>query len=228
MDDTARGLTSVTPAEPLGSREEVFALARRTLQRDARAVSSLIDQLDDRFLEAVDLLFSCRGKVLVTGLGTSGATARRVAHLLSVGGTPAVFVHAADGLHGGLGSVAAGDCIFAISKGGETKELNEYARLARERGATVLSLTSAEDSPLARLSDVALTVETPDDVDPGGMIAMGSALAACAIGDALVVTLMELRAYPWADFERSHPGGAVGNMIARRARTGAPISEGSR
>ena len=96
-------------------------------------------------MATVRLLLGVRGKVLVTGMGTSGTTARRIAHLLSCGGTAALFVHAADGLHGGLGAVGAEDCVIAISKGGESDELNEYCRRARDIGARIVALTAEAD-----------------------------------------------------------------------------------
>lgn len=195
--------------------EAALALARRTVERDAAAVAAVLPQLGESFLDALRLLLSCRGKILVTGMGTSGATARRIAHLLSVGGTPAVFVHAADGLHGGLGAVTPADCVIAISKGGESDELNEYVRRVRERRARVLTMTATPESTLALLGDVRLVIETPAGVDPGNMIAMGSALAMCSVGDALTVALMEIRRYPWEAFMRTHPGGAVGHRIQR-------------
>lgn len=191
--------------------------AREVIRRDALAVAGLVDQLGAEFTAVVQVLEQCTGKVLVTGMGTSGATARRLAHLLSVGGTPATFAHAADGLHGSLGLVAPGDVVIAISKGGESDELNEYVRRAGERGAYTVAITSARDSGLAKASRQLLVTTTPDDVDPGGMIAMGSALASCALGDALVVCVMHSREGAWERFEHSHPGGAVGKRISDRA-----------
>lgn len=197
--------------------EAALALARRTVERDAAAVAAVVPQLGESFVDALRLLLTCKGKVLVSGMGTSGATARRIAHLLSVGGTPAVFVHAADGLHGGLGAVTEADCVIAISKGGESDELNEYVRRVRDRRARVLTMTATPDSTLARLGDVRLVIDTPSGVDPGEMIAMGSALAMSSVGDALTVALMEIRRYPWEAFMHTHPGGAVGHRIQRES-----------
>lgn len=193
---------------------QVLDIAKQRLQIDKAAIDGLIDQLGNDFVTCVDLLRTCVGKVLVTGMGTSGATARRVAHLLAVGGTPAVFVHAADGLHGSLGVVTPGDIVIAISKGGESDELNEYARRARDRGAQLISMTSVADSTLAHLADQVLVTVTPEGSDPGGMMAMGSALAQCALGDALICAVMSYRDDVWQAFKHAHPGGAVGKRIA--------------
>lgn len=198
-------------------RGEIIALAREVVRQDAAAVAAAEAALDDGFLATVQLLLACRGKTLVTGMGTSGATARRIAHLLAVGGTPALFVHAADGLHGGLGAVTADDVLIAISKGGESDELNEYVRRAKERGASVVAMTAESSSALAAMADAILLVQTPAESDFGGKIAMGSALANCAVGDALVAVLMTRRGYSWGDFDFTHPGGAVGKGIVGRA-----------
>ena len=200
--------------------DEALALARETIRQDAVAVLAAVDAVGDGFARAVELLFACRGKAIVTGMGTSGATAQRIAHLLAVGGTPAFFAHPADGLHGGLGAVTEQDVVLAISKGGESAELNAYVERAKGRGAQAVAMTAEPASTLAGLADATILVRTPIEADPGGMIAMGSALANCAVGDALVVALMHLRQYPWQSFEFTHPGGAVGRAIAERARAG--------
>jgi arabinose-5-phosphate isomerase len=194
----------------------VIARARSVLEDDRRAIAQAGSSIGQGFVEAVDILLAARGKTLVTGMGTSGAVARRIAHLLSCGGTPAVFVSAADGLHGGLGSVAAGDALISISKGGESDELNRFTALARGRGAQIIVMTAVPESSLAALADCVIVVDTPADTDPGDMMAMGSAIAASAVGDALAVVLMEERGYAWEQFEVTHPGGAVGKAIQDR------------
>jgi D-arabinose 5-phosphate isomerase GutQ len=198
------------------SSAEILGIARTVVADDARAIATMAGNIGPGFVDAVLLLSGCRGKVLVAGLGASGATARRIAHLLSVAGTPALFVHAADGLHGGLGAVSDGDVLIAVSKGGETDELNEYVRRAKQRGAQVIGMTRSRTVPLARLADVALEVVVPDDVDPGGLIGTGSSLATCALGDALAMATMRARGYTWSSFEFTHPGGAVGKLIQQR------------
>lgn len=190
--------------------------ARAVLADDRRAIEQAGASLGHGFVEAVAILLAGEGKTLVTGMGTSGAVARRIAHLLSCGGTPSLFISAADGLHGGLGAVAAGDVLIAISKGGESDELNRFAALARDRGAKVIVMTAAATSALASVGDCVIEIDTPPDTDPGSMMAMGSAIAASAVGDALAVVLMEERGYAWERFELSHPGGAVGKAIEAR------------
>lgn len=195
---------------------DVIERARTVLADDRRAIAEAGDALGGGFVTAVEILLAAGGKTLVTGMGTSGAVAHRIAHLLSCGGTPAVYISAADGLHGGLGVVADDDVLISISKGGESDELNRFTSLARERGASIVVMTAEPSSSLAALGDCVIEVRTPPDTDPGRMLAMGSAIAASAVGDALAVVLMEQRGYAWERFERSHPGGAVGKAIEGR------------
>ena len=218
------------PAEMAGSRQspgdaadrqaagpaDLLRIAEGVIADDARAVAAIGQKLGPEFVEAVLLLSGCRGKVLVAGLGVSGATARRVAHILSVAGTASLFVHAADGLHGGLGSVSEGDVLIAISRGGDTDELNEFVRRAKLKGAQVVGMTQSRKVPLGQLVDIALEVVVPGDVDPGGMIGTGSSLAASALGDALAIATMKVRGYTWSNFEFTHPAGAVGKVIHER------------
>lgn len=192
--------------------DQILEGAREVIRREGVATAGVAEQLDGSFLAAVSLLLACRGKVLVAGSGTSGTVARRMAHLLSVCGTPAVFLHPMDALHGSLGAVAGTDVVIAISKGGGSAELNDFARRAQERGARLLSLTSRADSELGRLADVSVYIAPADRADPGGVIAMGTALAVSAWGDALAVTLMRLNGYSWSQVLSAHPAGSVGQL----------------
>ena len=208
------------------SAAELLGIGRSVVADDIRAVTTMAGSIGPGFVEAVRLLSGCRGKVLVAGLGISGTTARRIAHLLSVAGTPALFVHAADGLHGGLGAVSGGDLLIAISHGGQTDELNEYVRRAKLRGAQVIGMSQSRAVPLAQLADVALEVRVPDDVDPGGLIGAASSLATCALGDALAIAAMRARRYSWSSFGFTHPGGAVGKLIQQQEEdAGPPVGE---
>jgi len=206
-----------------GSHGAAMEAARRAVALDARAVQAVAEQIDDSFLRAALLVRGCKGKVLVAGMGTSGATARRLAHLLSCAGTPSLFIHAADALHGTLGAVASTDIVIVISKGGESDELNEFVRRARVCGAKTVALTSAAKSSLARQSDLKIVTVFPEDADPGGVMAMGSSLGFSAVGDALVVSLMTLRGYG-RSLRRLlflHPGGAVGKRAASTRQGGS-------
>ena len=197
------------------SAAEVVARARAVVAREAEGVRALAAQLDERLVEVLEVLLRCEGHVLVTGMGTSHAMAQRFAHLLSCSGIPALCVSAADGLHGGSGAVTDRDVVYVISKGGRSAELNRFAEIAGGRGATIVAQTESPDSPLARISDVVFCVRTVGEVDPYGLIATGSSLVAGAAGDVLCTLLLERRGYTREDFGETHPGGAVGQILAQ-------------
>jgi len=199
---------------PHTSQIDLIARARAVVEREAQAVRELMDQFDDSLEKLVDLMLNCNGHVLVTGAGTSRAVAERLAHLLSCCGTPALFMSAADSLHGGAGAITADDVVFIISKGGRSAEVNQFAELARTRGAKIIAQTENPESPLAQISDAVYQVKAVGDVDPYGMIATGSSLVNAAAGDALCVLLLERRGYSKEEFGVTHPGGAVGAKLA--------------
>jgi D-arabinose 5-phosphate isomerase GutQ len=193
---------------------EIIEKARQALTREAAAVAQQADLIDESFVEAASLLLDCKGHVLVCGMGTSGAMARRLAHLLTCSGTPALFISAADGLHGGSGAVKPDDVLIVISKGGRSDELNQFVSIVRSRGARVVALTEATDSPLAQQSDAIVRFRAPEGVDLHGMIATGTSLVNGAVGDALCIALLEMRGHTREAFGETHPGGAVGKKLA--------------
>ncbi len=193
---------------------DLVTRAKAVVEREAQAVRELMDQFDASLEKLIDLMLNCKGHVLVTGAGTSRAVAERLAHLLSCCGTPALFISAADSLHGGAGAITANDIVFIISKGGRSAEVNQFAELARTRGAKIIAQTENPESPLAQISDAVYKVKAAGDVDPYGMIATGSSLVNAAAGDALCVLLLERRGYSKQEFGVTHPGGAVGEKLA--------------
>lgn len=197
------------------NRSDLRSAAREVIVSEARAVEAVADQITGTFDELVSLLLRCQGKVITAGAGTSGAVARRLAHLLSVTGTPALFLSPADALHGSLGAVTSADVVIAISKGGSSYELNEFTRRAAARGAHTVTMTARPDSELAALTNLVVVITSPPGVDPGEAIAMGSTLAMSSWGDALALTLMRIRRYSWEDVLFTHPSGFVGTMTER-------------
>jgi D-arabinose 5-phosphate isomerase GutQ len=210
--------------------EGLLGAGRSRIFDEAEAMRLVGDSLDESFVAAVRLIRMAQGKVVTVGVGTSGPVARRMAHLLSTSGTPSLFLHPGDALHGGLGAITAADVVLAISKGGGSAELNEFIRLAKARGAALLVLTARAESPLARASDVAVVLPQTPDSDPGGIIAMGSSLAAAAWGDALAIVLMQISGYSWDQVINAHPSGAVGqreHLPAALSRLPDPAAPGS-
>ena len=193
--------------------QEIVKLAKNTLSVEANGILSIINQIDEEFVKAVHLLLNCKGHVLVSGSGTSHAVARRLAHLLSVCGTPALLLDAGDSQHGLSAAIREDDVIFSLSKGGTTKEVVFLASVAKSRGAKLIALTEEPESELGKLADIVLKVVAPVEGDPFGMIATGSSLINCAIGDALCVVLLNLRGYTLEQFGETHPGGSVGKKL---------------
>lgn len=199
----------------MSTQARLLDAARTTILDEAAAVAAVADQLDETFLDVLEQLLACSGKVFITGSGTSGTIARRMAHLLSVCGTPAAFLHPMDALHGTMGVLAPGDVLITISKGGESAEINDLIVLARRRDVRIIALTSSPGSSMARLADTVVTLHNRAGADPGDVIAMGSTLVTAVWGDALAILLMRQRGYSWERMLETHPGGAVGKMGAR-------------
>ncbi len=195
------------------NEQRILEMAADVVSLESGAVASLAEQLKPSLAKAAQTMLECKGHVIVSGSGTSHAVALRFAHLLSCSGTPALFLHPGDSQHGSAGAVRAEDVLVALSKGGETAEVNFLASVAKERGATVIGVTEKPDSTLGKLSDIVLEVKAPENVDPYGMIATGSSLFNSAFCDALCVVMLNLRGYSLEQFGRTHPGGAVGRKL---------------
>ena len=200
------------------SDAELVILAKETIVREADGVRGLAEQVGPEVIRAARMMLDCPGHILVTGAGTSRAVAQRFAHLLACCGTPAIFISAADALHGGAGAVTQKDLVYIISKGGQSAEINQFVRIAKDRGAKIVAHTEKPQSELAAMSDAAVVVKAAEGVDPYGMIATGSSLANSAACDALCILLLKLRGYTKEQFGDTHPGGAVGEKVEQEKR----------
>ena len=207
--------------------DELIAVARSVIEADERAVRAARDAVDEGFVRVARLLCSNEGKVLVTGSGTSGTTAARAAHLLSVCGCPAFYVSPADGLHGGLGALQANDLLLALSKGGSSDELNEFCTRAKSLCRAVVAVTAAPKSALAAIADHVIELKIDDGADLGDVVATGSSLATAALLDALCEVARISRDYDWRRLLFTHPSGAVGRNAAQTIErlTGLPTEE---
>jgi arabinose-5-phosphate isomerase len=190
--------------------DRILADARMALEHEATMVRRMGDRLGRPFVDAVTLIRAATGRVGVTGLGKSGLVGRKVAATLASTGTPAYFVHAGEALHGDAGMLLAEDVLLAISNSGETTEVVGFARMARERGVSVIALNGAEGSTLAREADVWLDVAVEREADPLGLAPTASTTATMAMGDALALALMGAAGRGREDFLRQHPGGELG------------------
>lgn len=199
-----------------------LSLARDTLQIEADAILALKDRLGSApeadFALATGMLFNCRGRVVVSGMGKSGHIARKIAATLASTGTPALFVHPAEAAHGDLGMVTGSDVIIAISNSGESEELLAILPVIKRIGAKLISMTGRPDSTLARLADVHLNVAVAKEACPLNLAPTASTTVTLALGDALAVALLDARGFREEDFARSHPGGALGRRLLTHVR----------
>jgi len=198
--------------------DQMLVRAREVIEAEARAVSALKDQLSADLVAVARRMLDCQGHILTAGAGTSCAMAQRFAHLLACCGTPALFISAANSIHGGAGAISDKDVVYIISKGGQSTEINTFAQIVKDRGAQIIAHTEKPDSPLGKLSDAVVHVTAPEDADPYGMIATGSSLMTGAACDVLCVLLLEWRGYTKEQFGHTHPGGAVGVKIEAEKR----------
>lgn len=195
--------------------DEVLKAARRVLDIEAEAVRALGERLDARFVRAVELLGACRGRVVVTGMGKSGLVGKKLAATLAATGTPALFLHPADGAHGDLGMLVRGDVVIALSNSGETDELLALLPAIKRLGVPLVVLTGDPGSRLAQHGDVVLDVSVREEACPLNLTPTASTTAAAALGDALAVALLVRRGIQPQDVVRLHPGGALGRRLTR-------------
>ncbi len=189
--------------------------ARRVLRIEAEAIREAAARLDPRFDQAAELLLNCKGRVVVTGMGKSGLIGRKIAATLSSTGTPALFLHPAEALHGDLGMMLAGDCVLAISYSGDTEEILALAPAIKRLGLPLVTLTGNMQSPLAAASDVALDAGVREEACTLNLAPTASTAVAMALGDALAVALLERRGFSPDDFAALHPGGRLGKKFLR-------------
>ncbi len=189
--------------------------AKRVLRIESEAIAGLIDRLDGRFEKAVELLYACKGRVVVTGLGKSGLIGRKIAATFASIGTPSFFLHAAEALHGDLGMLTADDVLLAISSSGETEELIELLEAVKRLGIPLITLTGRIQSTLATASDIVLDIAVKEEACSLNLAPTASTAAAMAMGDALAVSLLDRRGFKEDDFATLHPGGRLGKKLRR-------------
>ena len=187
---------------------------REVLGIEIEALQSVSERLGGSFTEAVELLGSCKGRVVVTGIGKSGLVGRKLAATFSSTGTPAFFLHPVEGAHGDLGSIRDGDVVIAISYSGKSEELNAILPALKSLGARIIAMTASKTERLAHLADIVLDTTVPREACPLNLAPTSSTTATLALGDALAVCLIDLKAFTANDFKRYHPAGALGQRLA--------------
>ena len=198
------------------SREEIKQIAIQVIGDEKKAVENLCGHIDDAFAEVVETLFSTSGRVVVTGIGKSANIAAKIVSTFNSTGTPALFLHAADAIHGDLGMVRPGDVVICISKSGNTPEIKVLVPLIKNFGNKLVAMVGNRDSFLAQEADLVLDTTVEHEACPNNLAPTSSTTAQLVMGDALAVALIECRNFTARDFARFHPGGALGKQLYMR------------
>ena len=201
-------MTTRDPRAPL-------ATGIRVLEAEAESIRNLVAGMGESFLRAIELAAACSGKIIVTGLGKSGIICKKIAATLSSTGSPSIFLHASDALHGDCGLMGKGDLVLAVSKSGETAEILQLLNVAKRLGLPVIAMAGDCGSTLAQVADVCLDVSVAEEACPFGLAPTTSTAAALAMGDALAMALMERKGFDREDFASVHPAGSIGKKLLR-------------
>lgn len=213
-------------------RKKALERALATLRNEGEAVLRLCDRLGEPFCEAVEIVLGCKGRLVVTGMGKSGAIARKLAGTFSSTGTPALFLHPAEGIHGDLGAVTAQDVVLALSNSGESQEIVDIMPAIARMGAKLIALCGRSESTLCSYADVTLDVSIESEACPFNLAPTTSTTAALALGDALALAVMEARHFTREDYALFHPGGTLGRRLLMQVsdvmRTGPAMAVASK
>jgi arabinose-5-phosphate isomerase len=192
---------------------QIIRVARNTLQIEAQTLLSLVDTIGKDFVTCVNVVNECHGRLVVSGIGKTAIVAKKIVATLNSTGTPALFLHAADAIHGDIGMVRPEDIVLCISKSGETTELKMLALLVRQSGNPLIAMVSRKDCSLAQHADHILLTPVAREADPNDLAPTASTTAQMAMGDALATALLALRGFEPEDFARFHPGGSLGKQL---------------
>jgi len=192
----------------------IIEQVKEVLKIEAQGILDLVDRIGPEFEKAVQMILEARGRVILTGMGKSGLVGRKISATLNSTGTPSLFLHPAEAIHGDLGMVTGDDIILAISNSGQTTEINNILPILKRMGAKIIAFTGRIDSPMAMESDVAIDVAVDREACPMGLVPTASTTAALAMGDALAVVLINSRRFDQKDFRRFHPGGSLGERLS--------------
>lgn len=198
--------------------EEIIQLANQIIDNELNAINGLKARLDDDFAKTVDLMFENKGNLVFSGIGKSAIIAQKIVATMNSTGTNAVFMHAADAIHGDLGIVREGDIVVILSKSGETPEIKMLVPLIKLRGNKIVAMVGNRQSYLASQADFVLDVTVDEEAIPGSLAPTSSTTAQLVMGDALALILMRCRGFSTADFAKFHPGGALGKQLYLRVK----------
>lgn len=196
--------------------DKTISTAKRVFKIEADAIKDLSDRLNADFEKAVEIILKTTGKVVVTGIGKSGLICKKIASTFASTGTPAFFLHPAEGIHGDLGMLTKGDAVIAISNSGETEEIVKIIPIIKRLGIKMIAMTGSKDSTIAKAGDVFIDISVKEEACPLGLAPTASTTASLAMGDALAVCLLEKRGFKQEDFAMLHPGGSLGKRLLTR------------
>jgi len=194
----------------------VIEIARRVLQIEAEAILALDKQINGAFSTAVEMILACKGRVVISGMGKSGLICQKIASTMASTGTPALFLHPAEGIHGDLGMLMKDDLVIAVSNSGETEEVTRILPVIKRMGLPLVAMSGNPQSTLARAGDVFLDISVREEACPLNLAPTASTTATLAMGDALAVALLDARGFSEEDFALFHPGGALGKRLLLR------------
>lgn len=200
----------------MSNRKAILAIAKKTVETEAEAILHLSSLLDDAFSRAVECILESRGRVIVSGIGKSAIIAQKIVATLNSTGTPAIFMHAADAIHGDLGIIQENDVVVLISKSGNTPEIKMLAPLVKQANNPLIGMTGSPDSYLGKQADYLLNTYVEKEACPNNLAPTTSTTAQLVIGDALAICLLELRGFSSRDFAKYHPGGTLGKKLYLR------------
>lgn len=193
-----------------------ITVGKKTIRIEAESVAALENRIDGTFQKAIDILFACKGRVIITGMGKSGLIARKIVATMNSTGTPSLYLHPSDAVHGDLGMVRNDDVVICISKSGDTQEIKPLLPMFKRIGVPVISMVGNIRSYLALNSDVVLDISVKEEACPHDLAPTASTTATLALGDALAVTLLEKKEFTADDFAMFHPGGNLGKRLLLR------------
>lgn len=198
------------------TEEQIINKGREVVDIEKKAINSLTNTIDGNFYKTIEYMFNCKGRVVLTGMGKSGLIARKIVATLNSTGTPAIYMHPTDALHGDLGMVRGDDVVLMLSKSGETEELLSLIPMFKRLEVPVITISAKRESRMAKESDVLLYIEITEEACPFDLVPTASTTTMLVLGDAIAVALIEMRGFTEEDFAMLHPGGSLGKRLSLR------------
>ncbi|PHS62261.1 MAG: D-arabinose 5-phosphate isomerase [Flavobacterium sp.] len=200
----------------MNKQNQIISVAKKTIETESKAIQNLVNLIDTEFAEAIECIYNSNGRVIITGIGKSAIIANKIVATLNSTGTPSIFMHAADAIHGDLGTILDDDVVICISKSGNTPEIKVLVPLINARGNKLIAITSNKDSFLGEQADFVLNAYVEKEACPNNLAPTTSTTAQLVIGDALAVCLLDLKGFSSKDFAKFHPGGSLGKKLYLR------------